>query len=195
MEVGKPVIVPTDTVYGLATMAVSEAAIQRLYKIRGREREPALPFLIVDADEMPGLAQPNNAALQLARRFWPGLLTLILPPAPGLPAFLKATPIAVRMPNFAPLVPLLVAAGGDLIITGALRSGYPPAITVKEAAEFFGESVALILDGGTAPYGIPSTIVDCITKPPSIVRRGAIGDRPIWKALGQKVPESFAEDL
>ncbi|MBN1249453.1 MAG: threonylcarbamoyl-AMP synthase [Anaerolineae bacterium] len=184
MRAGYLVIVPTDTIYGIATTLAGEDTVHRLYEARGRQPEPALPFLIAGESEMTRLTRPSATAIRLSRRFWPGPLTLILPPAAELPAYARATPIAVRAPNFPALLPLLVAMGGYLLVSGAIRPGYPPAITAEEAAALFGEDVALILDGGPSPYGLPSTIVDCVPEPPAVVRRGAIAEHRIWRALG-----------
>ena len=109
---------------------------------------------------------------------------LILPPAADLPAEYRTYPIALRVPNYAPLIDLLKMVGGRLLVTGAIRSGYPPAITAQEAVDLLENHVDLILDGGPSPYGIPSTIVYCIAGPPVIVRRGAISDTKIRQALG-----------
>jgi L-threonylcarbamoyladenylate synthase len=174
---GALVIVPTDTIYGIATVMVDESTIERVYAAREREPEPALPFLINSQQTLVQLARTTTTALKLAQRFWPGPLTLILQPAPGLPAFARRIPIAVRMPNYALLMPLLEAVGGTILVTGAIRSGYLPAITAEEAAALFSEETALILDGGTTLYGVPSTIVDCIADPPVIVRYGPISER------------------
>jgi L-threonylcarbamoyladenylate synthase len=175
--------VPTDTIYGIATTMVDEMAIQRMYDVRDREPEPALPFLINSEEALIRLAHTNAAALKLAHRFWPGPLTLILQPAPGLPAHARRTPIAIRMPNTPLLMPLLEAAGGYLLVTGAIRSGSLPAVTAEEAAMLFDQGIALILDGGPSPYGVPSTIVDCTTDPPITVRYGPISERVLWLSL------------
>jgi L-threonylcarbamoyladenylate synthase len=184
MEAGEPVIVPTDTIYGIATQMISESVIQRLYDTRGRGREPALPFLAANTAAVAGLARLTSTSLRLARKFWPGPLTLILPPTVDLPNFARALPIAVRVPNYLPLSPLLRRLGGTVLATGAIRSGFPPAITAAEAAALFGDEIELILDAGPSPYGIPSTIVDCLTDPPIIARRGAIPESSIWQTLG-----------
>lgn len=190
MRSGQLVIVPTDTIYGLATALTGETAVQHLYDVRGRKQEPALPFLIADLETLPDLARPNAAALRLARRFWPGLVTLILPPSAHLPAYARARPVAVRIPDFPALLPLIAGLRGHMLITGAIRSGYPPAITAQEAAGLFDEGVAMILDGGPSPYGIPSTIVDCVADPPVIVRRGMVPESKIWAALDMEEPTS-----
>jgi len=184
LQSGKLLVVPTDTIYGIAALPGQANIIDQLYAARGRAQEPALPFLLASAEEMAGLARTNARALRLAQRFWPGPLTLILPPAASLPAEYRSYPIALRVPNCAPLIDLLKLVGGKLLITGAIRSGYPPAITAQEAVGLLANHVDLILDGGPSPYGIPSTIVDCIADPPVIERRGAISGEKIRQALG-----------
>ena len=194
MRAGRLVIVPTDTIYGIATTLADEAAIQRLYEVRGREPEPALPFLIAAESNMSWLTRPSAAALRLAHRFWPGPLTLILPPAADLPTYARATPIAVRVPDFPALMPLLSAMEGYLLVSGAIRPGYPAAITAQEAGALFTEGVSLLLDGGACPYGLPSTIVNCVPDPPVVVRRGAIPEQRIWRALGLDDHRSVQND-
>ena len=184
LQSGKLLVVPTDTIYGIAALPGQANIIDQLYTARGRAQEPALPFLLASAEEMAGLTRTNARALRLAQRFWPGPLTLILPPAANLPAEFRSYPIALRVPNFAPLIDLLKMVGGQLLATGAIRSGYPPAITAQEAADLLKGYVDLVLDGGLCPYGIPSTIVDCIADPPVIVRRGAISGAKIQQVLG-----------
>ncbi|MCJ7552231.1 MAG: L-threonylcarbamoyladenylate synthase [Anaerolineae bacterium] len=184
LQSGKLLVVPTDTIYGIAALPGQANIIDQLYTARGRAQEPALPFLLASAEEMAGLTRTNARALRLAQRFWPGPLTLILPPAANLPAEFRSYPIALRVPNFAPLIDLLKMVGGQLLATGAIRSGYPPAITAQEAADLLEGYVDLVLDGGLCPYGIPSTIVDCIADPPVIVRRGAISGTKIRQVLG-----------
>lgn len=183
LQSGKLLVVPTDTIYGIAALPGQANIIDQLYAARGRAQDPALPFLLASAEEMAGLARQNAHALRLAQRFWPGPLTLILPPAADLPSEYRTHPIALRVPSCAPLIDLLKMVGGKLLITGAIRSGYPPPITAQEAAGLVEDHVDLILDGGPSAYGIPSTIVDCIADPPVIVRRGAIPDKRIRQAL------------
>lgn len=180
---GQLIIVPTDTIYGLAALPEHAEAIDRIYAIRQRPREPAFPLMLAESKTMYTLTRVNPAAARLVRRFWPGPLTLLLPPGSTLSAELRSMPIALRMPNYPALYPLLKAMGNRLFITGAVCSGYPPAITAQEAFEYFGEHVALILNGGPVPFGIPSTVVDCTQSPPTLVRRGAIPEEKIWAAL------------
>jgi L-threonylcarbamoyladenylate synthase len=183
VKAGALIIIPTDTIYGIATTAAEDEAIRRLYEARDRELEPASPFLISEPDVMSELARTNPYADKLVRCFWPGALTILLPPAAKLSQSLRRHPVALRMPQFPPLIPLLDAVGGHLFTSGAIRAGHPPAITAREASLLFDENVALILDGGLAVYGVPSTIVDCIQDPPVVIRRGPISDAKIWDAL------------
>lgn len=177
IKVGELVIVPTDTIYGIATLPNKTLTIQRLYEVRNRKPEPALPLLIAASTHLKKHAKPNRAALQLAHRFWPGPLTLILAPARQI------VPVAMRVPNFPLLLPLFKLVGGCLFTSGAIFSGHSPAITAQEAADFFGNHIALILDGGTSPYGLPSTILDCTRHPPLLVRHGAIPEEKIRDVL------------
>ena len=195
LQAGQSIIIPTDTVYGIAVLPDKTEAITHLYEIRNREPEPASPFLMARAEYMDVLARPTRTAQRLARSFWPGLLTLILPPNPNLNSALRALPVALRVPNFPMLLPLFDAVGGFLFATGAICCGEGPAITAREAAKLFGNDVGLILDGGRAPFGVPSTIVDCIPDPPEIRRRGVIPEEKIWEAVGITPPARSGETL
>ena len=188
LQDGQLVIIPTDTIYGIAALSKKEAAIRRLYEVRERLPEPASPFLLANADDIDILARPNRMARRLARHFWPGLLTLILRPSFDLSPGLRTSPVALRVPNFPALTPLLEAAGGYLFASGAICRGAPPAISAREAVNLFGDAVALVLDGGRAPFGLPSTILDCTSDPPMILRRGAILAEKIWDVLGIAAP-------
>lgn len=193
VRAGELIIIPTDTIYGIAAYP-GEASIERLYAVRGRtEREPALPLLMAELDTLSLLTRPRPAVRRLAQRLWPGPLTLILPPAPGIAAPFNASPLALRVPNFPDLLPFLKAVGGYVLVSGAIRSGHSPAITAQEAAQLFPTDIALILDGGPAPYGIPSTIVDCLAEPPIIVRRGAIPPESVWAAFGEGAVDGTSE--
>lgn len=188
LQAGQIIVIPTDTIYGLAVLPDKTEAIARLYAIRNRNPEPASPFLMARAEYMDVLARSNWTAQRLARAFWPGLLTLILPPHPDLSSALRASPVALRVPNFPMLLPLFDAVGGFLFATGAVCCGEGAAITAREAAKLFSEDVGLILDGGRAPFGIPSTIVDCVPDPPEIRRRGVIPEEKIWEVAGIAPP-------
>ena len=181
---GQLIVIPTDTIYGIAVCPENKAAISRLYEVRDRQPEPASPFLLADVSYIDVLSRSNRTARRLAKHFWPGLLTLVLRPSFDLTPELRMAPVALRVPNFPALTPLLKAAGGYLFTSGAICCGAPAAISAQEAANLFGNAVALILDGGRALYGVPSTILDCTSDPPMILRRGAIPAEKIWDVLG-----------
>lgn len=170
---GELVAFPTDTVYGLAA---GHDHLRKLYVAKDRPKEKRIPILLSDAANLEASAIVSPAARALARRFWPGPLTLVLvAPRRGTLAFrVPANDVARR---------LIAASGGGLPVTSANRSGHPDATTADEVVEQLGGRVALVLDGGSAPGGTPSTVVDCTTDPVKILREGAIGRHEIEAAL------------
>ncbi len=180
LQAGQLIIVPTDTVYGIACRPEAQA-IARLYQARQREPEPALPLLLARPDLAETLAYLTPQARRLIQSFWPGPLTLIVPARPELARLGFGAHVGLRQPAFPALWSLLEACGGYLIVSSAKRPGDPPALSAAEAAHLLGSDVALILDGGTVLYGVPSTIVDCTPEEPIIVRRGSIQEAEILR--------------
>lgn len=170
---GELVAFPTDTVYGLAA---GHDHLRKLYVAKDRPKEKRIPILLSDTANLEASAIVSPAARALARRFWPGPLTLVLvAPRRGTIAFrVPANDVARR---------LIAASGGGLPVTSANRSGHPDTTTADEVVEQLGGRVALVLDGGTAPGGVPSTVVDCTTEPVKILREGAITRHDIEAAL------------
>ena len=184
LRAGELVVIPTETVYGIAVLPDSLPLLfERVYGLREAKPWSALPLLLDSAARLPQLARPNRVAEQLARHFWPGAVTLILPAAPHCPISFTPPRVALRVPHFPALFPLLQAMGGVLIVGRAARSGHTSSITAQEAAEQLGDDVALILDGGPSSQGIVSTVVNCITVPPRIVQRGAVPENKLWAVL------------
>ena len=191
------VILPTDTVYGIGCAAGSAHAVGRLLAAKGRGRSKPPPVLVAGPKDLPTLANSlPPAARTLIDTFWPGPLTLILQAASELAWDLGETggTIAVRMPDH-PLTLQLLRATGPMAVTSANRTGAPPATSAAEArAAFCGRVLAedpasarhqhgadiLLLDGGTTPGPVPSTIVDLSgpsDRDPVIVREGVIDPR------------------
>lgn len=190
LQAGKLVVVPTDTVYGVAVIPEAlDVMIRTLYGPRETAPWPALPLLLDSGQVAARLARLVPVAERLMRAFWPGVVTLILPAAPDFPFPLQAPRVALRVPNSEPLRGLLRAMGGYLIVGRAARSGYPSCITAAEAVEQLGGIVALVLDGGPSPYGVISTVVDCIATPPAVVQRGAIPEERILTVLASAAQE------
>jgi len=177
---GGLVAIPTDTVYGLAAMITNGPAINRLYQAKERSLQKAIAVLIGSLDQIDQVVGYfSEDAHRLARRYWPGALTLVVPQHPGLPANLSPTPtIGVRMPDHAFTLELLRQIG-PLATTSANISGGP---NPRDAAEVLAQldgRIELLLDGGPAPGGIPSTVVDCTGKELVILREGAISAEQI----------------
>jgi L-threonylcarbamoyladenylate synthase len=161
LEAGEPVVVPTDTVYGLAAVAQDPAATARLFEIKQRPTDAALPVLVADAEQAFSLcdAVPDEAR-RLALRHWPGGLTLVLPRRPGLDLDLGGVDdgtIGVRVPDH-PVPVALAGLVGPLAATSANRHGRPTPATAAAAADQLGGLVRVVVDGGRCD-GAPSTVV------------------------------------
>ncbi|MCL4258514.1 MAG: L-threonylcarbamoyladenylate synthase, partial [Anaerolineales bacterium] len=135
------------------------------------------------AEQLPLVAQnASPAALKLAQQFWPGALTLVVPRLPSLPRALSQTDtVGVRVPNH-PLALQLLTASGPLAATSANRSGQPDALTAQDVLAQLDGRIDLVLDGGSTPGAVPSTVVDTIASPPRILRPGPIREADILAA-------------
>ncbi|MGD8822476.1 MAG: L-threonylcarbamoyladenylate synthase [Anaerolineales bacterium] len=178
------VAIPTDTVYGLAVRAFSPQAIERLYLVKQREADKAIPILIAGLEALTQVAlKPTPAAQRLAARFWPGPLTLVLYGHPALPSNLSADKtIGVRVPDH-PAALNLLSAAGPLAVTSANLSGDPPARLAGEVLQSLRDKIELILDAGETPGGQPSTVVNCTGSYPDILRRGPISQDEIIRVF------------
>ena len=184
---GELVLLPTDTVYGVAADAFTPAAVTRLLAAKNRGRSMPVPVLIGEATTLSGLvAVLPPVAHDLAEAFWPGGLTLVVEHAPSLAWDLGEAEgtVAVRLPDD-DVARDLLRRTGPLAVSSANRSGRPAATTAAEAVYQLGEHAAVVLDGGPRPGSAPSTIVDCTVPAPRVLRIGAVGvDR-----LREVVPE------
>ncbi len=149
---GGIVIIPTDTVYGVAARSDISEAEARIYQIKGRDRSKPLPLLAADV----GAVQEYGAKIgplekRLADRFWPGPLTIILKVEERTEGF--------RVPDHPVAVELIRAAGGTLRVTSANLSGELPALTAEDAVESLGDGVDAVVDAGRTPGATPSTVV------------------------------------
>jgi L-threonylcarbamoyladenylate synthase len=137
IQQGGVIVYPTDTVYGLGADAFNSAAVERIYEIKNRPKHRQFPLLIADVERLATLAEPiPEIAWFLARRFWPGGLTLVLPKTDSLPAYLAPGPtIAVRVPNHPVCLALIQHLGNSIIGTSANVSGQPAAVTAEEVGQ------------------------------------------------------------
>ena len=172
---GGLVALPTDTVYGLAALVTNNAAIDRLYQVKERSHQKAIAVLVGNLDQVDQVVGHfSEDANRLARHFWPGALTLVLPKHPDLPANLSPLPtIGVRIPDHAFALELLRRVG-PLATTSANISGGPNPRDAAEVLAQLNGKLELLLDGGPVPGGIPSTVVDCTEEEYKILREGAI---------------------
>lgn len=172
---------PTDTVYGLAALIGDPAAIERIFQAKLRSPNKAIAVLIGELQQVDQVAaQLPDPARRLAERFWPGALTLVVPRHPALPANLSPTPtIGIRMPDHAFARELLRQAG-PLATTSANLSGGPNPRNAQEVLAQLEGRVELVIDGGDAPGGVPSTVVDCTGPELIILREGALSRAEIF---------------
>ncbi|MFP5218394.1 MAG: L-threonylcarbamoyladenylate synthase [Actinomycetes bacterium] len=189
---GDLVVLPTDTVYGIAADAFSPPAIGRLLEAKGRSRSMPVPVLVGAWRTIDGLAEVvTPVARQLVETFWPGPLTLVVRAAPSLAWDLGETrgTVAVRMPLH-PVALAVLEQTGPLGVSSANRTGMPPATDAAEAARQLGTAVPVYLDGGECSAPIPSTIVDLTGDVARVLREGAL---PLDQ-LREAVPDLVTED-
>jgi len=177
---GAVVAVPTDTVYGLAVDPTQPAAVERLFACKGRPADVPLPILVAGDEQVALVADELElAARNLAQRYWPGPLTLVVPRRPGFHVDLGGPPAArqtvgVRRPDH-PVVVALCELLGPLAVTSANLHGAPPATTAAEVVRVFTGSgqPELVLDAGRCD-GVPSTVVECRGPASRCLREGAL---------------------
>lgn len=166
---------PTDTLYGVAASPFNTSAIEKIFLAKQRPRNKALPILIGDLNQLETLVSFISDRVKIiAETFWPGALTLILPKHPSLPTELSSFPtVGIRMPNLDFTLKLLRQTG-PLATTSANISGGIDPTTAAEVLTQLGGRVDLILDGGTTPGGVASTILAVTNEEMKILRRGPV---------------------
>lgn len=173
---GELVVLPTDTVYGVAAEAFDPAAVRRLLRAKGRGTDMPPPVLVAAATTLDALATGvPSFAREMAAELWPGPLTLICRQQPSLTWDLgdSRSTVALRMPDCALTLELLRETG-PLAVSSANRTGMPPATSVDEAREMLGDAVSVYLDGGPSTGAVPSTILDVTGLTPRILREGGL---------------------
>jgi len=194
---GDLVVMPTDTVYGLAAEAFSPAAVAGLLAAKGRGRQMPPPVLVGTVRAATALVEGlNDSGRDLIEEFWPGGLTLVLRANRTLLWDLGDTKgtVAVRMPLHEIALELLKETG-PLAVSSANRSGDPPATTAAAAQEQLGDAVAVYLDGGPCPGDVPSTIVDLTGPVPRLLRAGVISVDQLRQVITLAVDDTLvAED-
>jgi L-threonylcarbamoyladenylate synthase len=189
---GGLVAFPTETVYGLGANAASDAAVARLYAAKGRPRFNPLIAHVADLAAARRLAVFDADAEKLARAFWPGPLTLVLPKAEGCPVSQLATvgldTIAVRLPDHPVAQAILAAFGKPVVAPSANQSGHVSPTSAAHVRADLDGRVDLIIDGGPTSVGVESTIVACLGAP-TLLRPGGLPRADIERALGHTLAE------
>ncbi len=183
---GGLVALPTETVYGLAADCRNPEAIAAIYRAKGRAESKALSVLLTGMEMAEQLCRDiPPAAYQLAREFWPGPLTMILPDGGVVASAVRSggATLGVRAPDH-PLTRAVIAAlGTALAAPSANRSDWPSPKCADDVLRQLDGRIDAVLDGGTCEVGLESTILDLTAQPPRILREGALPAELIWQAL------------
>lgn len=186
---GELVAFPTETVYGLGADATNDQAVAGIFEAKKRPAFNPLIVHVCDLDAASALGELDLRAMDLARKFWPGPLTLVVPRAPESAASLLVSAgldtIALRMPNNKIAMDLLVEAGGPIAAPSANLAGTISPTTAQHVSESLGDSVPLILDGGPCKIGVESTIVQCDDANFRLLRHGGIPQIELEEFLGE----------
>ena len=189
LRAGGLVAFPTETVYGLGADASNPAAVRKIYEAKGRPADHPVIVHVADAVQVANWArQIPEAAQKLAKKFWPGPLTLILKRARKVSDIVTGgqDTVALRVPSHPVAQQLLRRFGGGIAAPSANRFGRVSATTAEHVRQEFGDAVECVLDGGEADVGIESTIVDLSGAAPRLLRPGWITARAIEEALGAR---------
>jgi L-threonylcarbamoyladenylate synthase len=184
LRAGGLVAFPTDTVYGVGALAFDGKAVESIYAAKERPIEKAIPVLIGEIADLGSVAEeiPLIATKWIAR-FWPGPLTVLFPKKPSLPSVVSATStVGVRIPDHEVARDLLRLAG-PMAVTSANISSQPSPTTAEEVYQQLGGRIALIIDGGKTPGGVPSTLVDCTVEEIQILREGPISKEQLLNVI------------
>lgn len=184
---GKVVAFPTDTFYGLGADPFNLAAVSAIFRIKGRTADRPIPLLVDSIDQSAELVNdPPKLFFTLAQKFWPGALTLVVQASHLIPLKITANTgkVGLRWPLAPFAVALIAAAGRPLTGTSANLSDTEPCSTADDVDFRLGERLPLILDGGTTPGGLPSTVVDLTGETGRIIRPGAVPESALKEYLG-----------
>lgn len=192
---GEPVAFPTETVYGLGADATDEAAVTRIYEAKERPRFNPLISHLPSIEAALALAAADGRARQVAERFWPGPMTLVLGRARDCPiAWLTSAgleTVALRVPGAPAARRLLEAVGRPVAAPSANRSGRVSPTTAEHVRDELGDRIPLILDGGPCPVGLESTVLDLSGPAARLLRPGAVSRAEIEAEIG---PVALAAD-
>ena len=185
MRSGLVVAYPTDTLYGLAVDPANSGAVTKLFSLKGRALDKAIPLIAADVGQVRAWTTMTPLAERLAAAFWPGPLTLVLRAAVEMDVRVMAEggTVAIRVPDQPIARALAAAADCPVTSTSANPSGLPPTADPDEVARALA-AIDVLIDGGVTPGGAPSTIVDATGTQPVLIRAGAIAWERVLESLG-----------
>jgi L-threonylcarbamoyladenylate synthase len=185
LRLGGIVAYPTDTLYGLAADPASDAAMERLFDVKRRDRTQPIPLIAADVEQACAAGEFGSDELRLARSFWPGPLAVVVPARASLSKLAVADDetVAIRVPAHLLARELASAFGACITATSANLSGHPATVSPDDVAETLGDRIDVLLDGGAAPGGAPSTIVSLRNGAVTLIRAGAIAWERVLESL------------
>ena len=189
LRMGGVIAFPTDTIYGIGASIYDLAAVERVFKLKKRPKEMALPVLVADIAQMEEVAENlPSLACRVVERFLPGGLTLILKKKKTIAEIVSAgkDTVAVRIPDNKVVLRLIKGLGKPIVGTSANQSGGQNALTAQQVEDNFGGMLDLIIDAGIVSGGVESSIVDFSGKTPKMIREGAISRGELELACGIK---------
>lgn len=196
LQKGELVAFPTETVYGLGANALDRGAVERIFRVKDRPAGNPLIVHLADLQHIGSFVENMPpAATRLARKFWPGPLTLVLPKNKNVPQIITGglSSVAVRIPAHPLALSLIRLAGFPLVAPSANLSGRPSPTTAEHVLEDLAGRIAAVLDGGPCPIGLESTVLSLLSSPPLLLRPGKIGLAELEEAYGNKILEKRDE--
>ena len=184
---------PTDTLYGLGAAFNDLEAVERVFDIKGRSRNAALPLLVASPSDVEQVAVGlTHQAEKLMEAFWPGPLTLVVPSSQTTPDLVTGGrgTVAVRMPDHPVPQALVRRLGCPITGTSANPTGGSDPATAEDVRRALGDRVDCVIDGGSAPIGQPSTVIDLTGKRPRLIRAGALTVEAIEEAISESVEKA-----
>jgi L-threonylcarbamoyladenylate synthase len=184
---GRVVSFPTDTYYALGADPLNLAAVNEVFRLKRRVSGRPLPLLVASIDQAADLADdPPRLFFNLAEKFWPGPLTIVVPASRQLPLKVTANTgkVGLRWPKNPLAVALIAAAGRPLTGTSANITENPPCNTADEVNQQLGQNLPLIIDGGTAKGGLASTVVELTADGGRIARHGPVTESDLKEFFG-----------
>ena len=192
LQRGGIVGIPTETVYGLAALALNETAVSRVFQVKGRPTSHPLIIHLSPLEDINRWGMLNESAEMLANALWPGPLTLLVPRTPLVPDWVTGgrDTVALRIPAHSMTIALLDSVGDAVVAPSANRFGQVSPTSAQHVINDLGESVDLVLDGGPCTIGIESTIVECTNSFLQVLRPGKISALDIATITGLTITET-----